>query len=148
MADKYSSQYQNAYVSVPSVKIAPGEQSGEVKLLYAEHLGTAELATTDELYLAKIPAGARVIGGKIICPATGATGIFKVGYKANGVDNADDDAFAVNIDPGAAAVAADLAGAGIGKEFSVETIVSLIPTEVTASFTGKTLQVWLLYVTY
>lgn len=148
MASKYSTGYQRAYVDVPSAKINPGEQSGEIRHLYAEFTGAGELATADTLYLGKLPPGARVIGGQIKCPATGATGIVDVGYQANGVDVADLDAFVVGADPGAAAVAAQLAGAGVGKKFTVETVVVLTPTEVTAAFTGLTLQVWLNYVVY
>lgn len=146
MANKYSSQYQKAYVDVPSAKINPGEQSGDTRIMYAEFVGAAELALTDDVYLGKLPAGARVINGRVICPATGATGIVDIGYLANGVDVADQDAFVVGADPGAAAVSAAITGAGIGKKFSVETTVVLKPTEVTASFTGKTLQFWLEYV--
>jgi hypothetical protein len=146
MASKYSSNYQKAYVDVPSAKIPPGEQSGEIRSLYCEYVATAELATTDTLYLGKLPPGARVIGGQIKCPATGATGIFDVGYQANGVDVADLDAFVVGADPGAAAVAAQLAGAGVGKKFTVETTVVLTPSEITAALTGLTVQVWLNYV--
>ena len=146
MANKYSTSYQKAYVDVPSAKIPPGEQSGEIKNLYCEFTGAGELATTDTLYLGKLPAGARVIGGMIKCPATGATGIFNVGYQANGVDAADLDAYVVGADPGAAAVSAQIAGDGLGKKLSVETTVVLTPTEITASFTGVTLKVWLTYV--
>ncbi len=148
MASKYSTQYNRAYVAVPSEKIAPGEQSGEIRSLYTEYTAPAatELATSDTLYLGKLPPGARVIGGQVKCPATGATGIFDVGYQANGVDSADLDAFVVGADPGAAAVAAQLAGAGVGKKFTVETTVVLTPTEVTAALAGLTLQVWLNYV--
>ncbi len=146
MANKYSTGYQRAYVDVPSAKINPGEQSGEVKSLYAEFTAAGELATTDTLYLGKLPPGARVIGGKIKCPASGATGIVDVGYQANGVDSADLNAFVEGADPGAAAVAAEVNGAGVGKKFTVETTVVLTPTEVTAALVGLTLQVWLDYV--
>jgi hypothetical protein len=146
MANKYGIQYTKAYVDVPSSKIDPGAVSGEVKSMYMSYLGSAELATTDTLYLGKLPAGARVLEAKVRCPATGATGIFDIGYQANGVDSADLDAFVVGADPGAAAVYAAGAGAGLGKKFTVETTIVLTPTEVTASFTGKTVEFWISYV--
>lgn len=128
-------------------KIEKGEVTGRVHMLYDEKTFTAEAQVADTLKLcAPIPQGARVIGGKVICPATGATGIFKIGYQANGEDLADDDAFATGIDPGAAAVAAELAGAGIGKKFNKATQVEATFTEITAAATGKLFQFWLLYV--
>lgn len=149
MANYYSSQYAAAYQSNPSSKIPPGDQSGTIKSLYMSYtVPTAdELATTDTLYLGKLPVGARVLGGKIKCPATGATGIFNVGYQANGVDADDLDAFVVGADPGAAAVYADLAGDGLGKKFAAETTVVLTPTEITADMGTKTVQVWIFYST-
>lgn len=146
MASKYSTGYQRAYVTVPSEKIAIGEQSGLIKSLYAEYVASGELATTDTLYLGKLPPGARVVGGMIKCPASGATGILDVGYQANGVDSADLNAFVEGADPGAAAVAAQLAGAGVGKKFTVETTVVCTPSEITAALDTLTLQVWLNYV--
>lgn len=146
MANKYSSNYQAAYVDVPASKIPPGEQSGDVKTMYAEYVADGELAVADVLYLGKLPKGARVVGGRIICPASGITGIFDVGYLANGVDAADADAFVVAADPGAAAVSADIAGAGLGKKFEAETTVVLDPSEVTAALNGLTIKFWLHYV--
>lgn len=146
MANYYSTNYQKAYVDVPSQKIAPGEQSGDVKVMYAEITGAAEATTSDTIYLGKLPKGARVIGGYVKCPATGATGIFNIGHQSNGSDSADLDSFIVGMDPGAAAVAAAIAGAGVGMKFAAETTVVATPTENTAAFTGKTLQFWLQYV--
>ena len=128
-------------------KINKGEVTGRLHMLYDEKTFTAEVAVNDTIKLgAPLPAGARVVGGKIKCEATGATGIFKVGYQANGVDLVDDDAFATNQDPGAAAVLADLSGAGIGKKFTVATQVEATCTEITAAATGKLFQIWLFYV--
>lgn len=148
MANYYSSQYQKAYVDVPSQNINPGEQGGKIKSLVASYtVPTAdELATTDTLFLGKLPAGARVVDAKIVCPATGATGILDVGYQANGVDAADLDGFIDGVDPGAAAVCANGNGVAIGKKFSVETNVVLTPTEITADAGTKTIVVVISYV--
>jgi hypothetical protein len=146
MANYYSSQYTNAYQSVPSAKIPPGEVSGEVKSLVATFTPAAEIGTSDTLYLGKLPAGARVLSCHINFPASGATGIVDVGYQANGVDSADLDAFIDGVDPGAAAVSAYGVGLGMGKKFSVETTVVMTPTEVTASATGNEIIVSILYV--
>ena len=146
MGNKYGTQYKLAHVDVPSVKIPSGEFRADVLCMYMDYLADAELATTDTLFLGKLPANVRVIEVKFRCPATGATGIFNIGYQANGVDVADLDAFVVGADPGAAAVYADGAGAGLGKKFTAETNVVLTPTEITAAMTGKTLELWISYV--
>lgn len=142
--NKHGAQWTKAYINVPSEKIDKGDYKAHVESIYTSFLGAGELATTDTLFLAKLPAGARVLECKVRCPATGATGIFDIGYQANGVDAADLDGFVAGADPGAAAVYASGAGAALGKKFTVETNVVLTPSEVTASFTGKTIEFWML----
>lgn len=146
MAKLYSNQYQDAYVSVPSVKIDPGQVNAHKKVLFADITFAAELATTDTVYLGKLPKGARVLNCMLRFPASGATGIVDIGYQANGVDSADLNAFVEGADPGAAAVLAAGAGAGIGKVFTAETTVVMTPTEVTAASTGDVMQFWIEYV--
>lgn len=148
MADLYGSNYTKAYVSKPSEKAAKGEYNGHVKTLYDEYVVPLanELATADFVYIGKLPAGARVLGGKVKCQAAGATGIFDIGYLANGVDAVDADGFAAGVDPGAAAVLQELNGAAIGKKFTVETTVLLDVTEITADAGGDTYQVWIQYI--
>lgn len=148
MADYYGAQWTQAYINKPSEKIPTGDQSGDVKHMYMSYTvpSADELLTTDTLFLGKIPAGSRVIHGTVRCPATGATGIFNIGYQANGVDAADLDAFVVGADPGAAAVYANANGAGVSKEFSVETNIVLTPTENTADAGTKTVEFWIMYV--
>lgn len=145
MANFYSSQYTDAYVDVPSDKLAPGDQSGDVKSLICDHTFTAELTTSDTLYLGKIPAGARVLAVHLRFPASGATGIVDVGYLANGVDSVDVNGFVEGADPGAAAVMAFGTGAAIGKKFTAETTITMIPTENTASATATSVRVMVLY---
>lgn len=147
MADFFGSQWTDAYIDVPQEKIAPGDYAGSIKSIYSSFTVPAadELATTDTLFLAKLPPGARLLDCKVKCPATGATGIFNIGYQANGVDAADLDGFVVGADPGAAAVYAAGAGAGLGKKFTVETNVVLTPTEITADAGTKTVEFWMLY---
>ena len=148
MTDLYGSNYTKAYVNMPSEKAGKGEYNGHVKILFDEYVvPTAnELATADFIYLGKLPKGARVLGGKVKTDAAGATGIFDIGYLANGVDAADADAFAASVDPGAAAVLQELNGAAIGKKFEAETTVLIDVTEVTADAGGDRIQVWIEYV--
>ncbi len=144
MSNKYSDQYQSAFVNVPASKINSPDQSGGVKHMYMSFTGAAELGTSDTLYLGKIPAGSRVVECKVRCPATGATGTFDIGYQANGVDAAALNGFVVAANPGAAAVYAAGNGAAMGKKFTAETDVVLTPSAATASFTGKTVEFWML----
>ena len=148
MTDLYGVNYTKAYVNKPSEKAGKGEYNGHVKILFDEYVVPAanELATADFIYLGKLPKGARVIGGKVKCEAAGATGIFQIGYEANGVDAVDVDGFAAAVDPGAAAVLQELDGAAIGKKFLAETTVVLDVTEVTADAGGDTYQVWIQYI--
>lgn len=148
MADLYASNYTKVYVNKPSEKAGKGEYNGHVKVLYDEYVvPTAnELGTSDVLYFGKLPAGARVLGGKVKMQASGATGIFDIGYLANGVDAADPDGFAASVDPGAAAVLQELNGAAIGKKFTVETTVVVDVSEVTADSGDDTLQIWIEYI--
>jgi len=148
MTDLYGSNYTKAYVNKPSEKAGKGEYNGHVKILFDEYVvPTAnELATADFIYLGKLPKGARVLGGKVKTDAAGATGIFDIGYLANGVDAADADAFAASVDPGAAAVLQELNGVAIGKKFEAETTVLIDVTEVTADAGGDRIQVWIEYV--
>lgn len=136
MASFYSGQYQDAYVDVPSDKLAPGTYAGMVKSMVYTWTPAAEIDVTDTLYLGKLPAGARVLSFFSVVPATGATGQYDIGYQANGVDDADLDGFVDGIDPGAAAVAAFGVGTKIGKKFTVETTVVLTPAEITATATA------------
>ena len=128
-------------------KISKGETSGRVRMMYDERVFTAELAVNDTVKIgAAIPAGARVVGGKFKCEQTGATGTFKIGFQANGVDAINDVAFATGQNTGAAAVYSELAGAGLGKKFVVATQVEATCTVATAAAVGKLFQFWLFYV--
>ena len=79
-----------------------------------------------------IPPNSVVTDAKIyINKSLGATGIFDLGYLANGVDSADTDAFVKGADAGGQAVVqrADVNSAGLFKRFTKETQIVLTPTE-------------------
>src|SRR5262245_28101585 len=82
MANKYGVNATKRDVNVPSDKIAPGDYSGRVRVLYDEYTFTAALATTDTLYLQKIPKGARVIEAVCMFDDLGSTGTFDIGWQA------------------------------------------------------------------
>lgn len=125
-----------------------GEANGRVRCLYDQHTFVADVnAINDTIKLgAPLPAGARVLFGKVKVGSTGTTGILKIGHPATDTEVADDDAFGSNYDPGAAAVETDLTGAGLGKKFTSATQVTATLTEATDSAAGEILKVWLFYV--
>ena len=80
-----------------------------------------------------IPASSLVTDAKVrISKSLGVTGIFDLGFLANGVDAEDTDAFVVGADGGgqAALTRAGASSAGIYKRFTKDTQLVLICTEV------------------
>lgn len=143
MANKYGVNATKRDVSVPSVKIAPGEVGGAVQFAYDEYSLTADLAANDVIKLMKLPAGARVLDVVVNSADldSGATGEIKVGWAANGVDAADDDGFITALDIHTAAAAKAMsslqAAAGYFKKFTVETQVEIVISGDTNATSGK-----------
>lgn len=140
-------------ITLPTVKVPASEAGGRVRHLYDEYTpGTGdEFGTSGLIKMMTIPKGARVIDAQVVCPATGATGIFDIGWAASaesGAVTADADGFFVGIDPGAAAVDANMAGtvAGWNKTFDEAVVVQVDCTEATASMATLTLKLSILYV--
>lgn len=149
MSNYYGVNYTNIYQSNPSVPALVGQAFGKVKMVYDEFVLTAELGTSDKLYMGhKLPKGALVIDAAIIAPSLGTTGIIQLGHSANGVDLLDVDAFVQTADAGGQAVIAKPAAgaAGIGKKFSAETEIQISCTEVTQAGIGLTVKCYILYV--
>lgn len=153
MANYYGSEYTDAFVSVPSVKLDNTLHHGGIKRAYASYTvpSANELTTSDELYLMKLPKGARVIDGAVNAESDGTTGQFNIGWQANGSDAADADGFFVgstSVDVGAGAVDVKMPKTrpGYNKKFAAETIVSLVPAEDTTDYGTKVIEVELWYV--
>ncbi len=140
MTSLYGANYTNAYVDVPASPYPAGEHNGKVRVLYDSYtLPSAIVAANDTISIGKLPAGARVINAQIFIPASmGATGIFDVGYAANGVDSADPNAFILAADAGGQAVLGvpTLGSVGLFKKFSVETEIIITCTELTVATSG------------
>lgn len=132
------------------VKIGKGETNGRVRCLYDEHVFAADVNAISDVILmgAKLPAGCRVVGGKVKSDSMGTTGIFKFGYQASddGSVVADDDAFGTSYDAGGAAVETAVSGAGLGKKLDKAVQPVLTLTEATDSASGDTIKVWLFFV--
>lgn len=140
----------NLVNQVPAKKVPPGEYAGRVRCLYDEHTFAADVnAIGAKVFLGgKLPKGARVLEAVVLCPSLGATGIFDVGYQANGVDAADPNAFILAADAGGQAVKgmSSAGSAGLGKKFGADTQVELTFTEASASAEGEIVKVWLYYI--
>lgn len=150
MATYYGDNYNSLYVEVPSQMADVGEVAGKVRVLYDEHACEANvIATSDTILMgSKLPKGARVLNAKLAAPSLGTTGIMKLGFLANGVDAADDDAFIASADAGGQAVLASMpaGSAGLGKKFEAETELSIAFSEATDSALGDVIKIWIEYV--
>lgn len=134
MATLNGDNYEKQYVSKPSEKIEKGEVAGRKRLLLEHKLLDSVVALNDEILGLFIPASSIVTDAKIyVGKSLGATGIFELGFKDNGVDAEDSSAFVVGADAGGQAVLerAKAANAGIFKRFSEETQIFVKCTEAT-----------------
>lgn len=133
----YGVNYTKAFISNPTQPIGQGESGGKVKCIYDSYtLPAAVIDTTDVVKMGtKLPVGARVVDATIACASLGTTGILKLGYAANGVDSADDDAFIASADAGGQAVFAKPAAgaAGMFKKFTAETQLVLGCSEISTN---------------
>lgn len=152
LTDVYGVNATKRDVTRPAEKVPANEQYGRVRVLYDEYtVDTAdEFGTSGLIKMMKIPKGARLVGARVVCPATGATGIFDVGWAAGakGVELADADGIFAAQDPGDAAVDAQMAGtvAGFNKTFEEEVQVEVDFSEATADMGTKTLKLMLFIV--
>jgi hypothetical protein len=151
MATVYTSEYNNAYVVEPSVKNDVTKWHGRVRVIKADITFAAELGVSDVIKIAKLPKGARVLDARVVAPVDAASGIYNIGWEANGDIIADPDGLFVGAsecDFGAAALNAKLLGTspGFGKKFEAETVISATVTEVSTDATGKVHQFVLFYV--
>lgn len=128
--------------AVPSEKIAPGDANGFLYHAYDEVTLLAELAVNDIIRTGiVVPAGARVVEAYVISPSLGATGILQLGTAA------DPDALIAAADAGGQAIKAmsDAGAADLEVKLAVDTNYQLKCTEVSASGTGKKIQVAVIY---
>jgi hypothetical protein len=132
----------------PSEKLDVTLSYGKLRVLVGSYtVDTADEFGTDGLVrLFKIPAGARLIDCEVSMEATGATGIFDLGWaaSADGVEAADADGIMVAVDPGAAAINRQKMPStrpGYLKKFASEVEVQADWTEASADAGTDTLEV-------
>lgn len=140
----------NAALVAAGSKVGIGEYNGHVKVMYdtVTLVGAVQAISDTFTVGAPLPKGARVVDVKALGVSMGTTGIFQLGYSANGVDSADPDAFLVGIDLGgqAALGVPTAAAAGLFKKFSAPTQVIGTWTEATDSADGDAIKVAIFYV--
>ena len=144
MATYYGSQYTDAYVSVPSVKIGPGEQSGEVKHAAFNITLAGAVTTSDIIKLAKLPKNSKLILMRFVCADLGTTGTLNIGWaaSADGVQSASATGIASAVDVNTAAVATVYYP---NQEFTGEVDIQIAPAANTTA--GGAISGYLLYVT-
>lgn len=143
MADKYSVDYNKAFIAKPFQLVEAGVNGGRLRNFVATVDVVGELATTDVIYLAKLPEGSRVMDVRVVSPDWGSTGACNIGWLGNGVDVADADGFFAALDCNTAAVDAKLGGAlpGFNKKFSAPTDIVLVPTAASTAMDGESIVV-------
>ena len=133
MATYNGENYDKAYIQKPSEKISKGEFAGKKRIVFEKKVLDVALAVSDEVLGPFIPADSIILDAKVkINKSLGATGIFDLGYKANGVDAADLNGFVVGADAGGQAVLkrAEEASAAIHARFTKDTQMVLVCTEI------------------
>lgn len=142
MATLYGNQFNNAYVAVPSVKIGPGDVSGETKKLYFDYTITAAPTNADIIKIAKLPKNVRVYDVCLAFPDLGTAGVLELGWAASAELDSSGSAvvaaaasgFLASVDVNAAAAIvnmADVSGAaasGFLKEFDAAVDVNITVT--------------------
>lgn len=149
MATLYGTEYNNAYVAKPSVKVPPGRVSGDKKLMYFEYTWTAVPSDSDVIKVGRLPKGAMVTAAGLKFADLGSAGVVQLGHSANlnsseATIAADPDAFLAAVDVNAAAdyVTMDQqqeaggALAGQFKEFTSEVDVEIFVTTAWTATSG------------
>jgi len=150
MAEFNGSNYSKIFIDVPSKQISEGELSGKVRVLQDSFTcGQNVYAIGDLINMgAKLPKGAKVIEACLVSPSLGTTGIMKLGFIANGVDAADDDAFIASADAGGQAVKALMpaGAAALGKKFDADTSIQIKFSEASDAALGLEIKIWIQYI--
>ena len=131
-------------VSVPSVKLPPGELNGRLKWAYDEYTFGAEITSGEDIALMTIPNGARIVDAIVTSPDLGATVAFSLGYTG------DLDALMAGIAPNGAAITdrmSDTVGAAAQFEkLTADKEILLSATATSVAATGLTVKVGVAYI--
>lgn len=147
----YSDQYTDAYRDVPSSKVKAADKGGVLRRAYGSYTVDAadEFGTSGLINFFKLPKGATIVAAYVSCEASGATGIFDVGWDAGAesLETADANGIFAAVDPGAAAVdrqAMSSTVPGYNHTLLDEVNIQADFSELTADAGGDTyeLEVW------
>ena len=141
----------------PSVKIASNQEYGKLRVLYDSYTvdSADEFGTSGLIRMMTIPKGARLIEAEVSMPASGATGIFNLGWAAadeedisgTTLEAADDNGIIALADPGGAALDRQKMLStvpGYMKRFDGAVEVQIDWTEASADSGGDTVEVLLI----
>lgn len=141
----------------PSVKIDASQDYGKLRVMYDSYTVDAadEIGTSGLIRLMTIPKGGRLIEAEVSMPASGATGLFDLGWAASAeldedgttVEAADANGIINQFDPGGGAISRQKMLStvpGYMKKFSGAVEVQADCTEVTADSGGDTMEVMII----
>ena len=149
----YGENYTLAHVDVPASNISVKDAKGKIRVLHDKYTFVADvIAINTEIYMGKIPKGAKIYDVLVWCGDLGTTGLLHVGWGAgaDAVEAADADGFFASLDVKAAArlgVAMSITAklAGQFKEFSEEVDLIVKLAEAADSADTEVLEVVVLY---
>tara|TARA_R100001086_G_scaffold240680_1_gene167029 strand:- start:9806 stop:10276 length:471 start_codon:yes stop_codon:yes gene_type:complete len=135
----------------PSDRLDAAKRGGVKRSVYATYVVDAadEIGSGGVIEMCKIPKGAYISNAHINIPASGTGGQFDVGWAANGDLSADLDAIFAAVDPGGAAVDADMdkdVAAAYMYKLDDEATIQLTCIEATADAGGDTIELEIEYV--
>lgn len=140
MAELYSVNYTKINVTLPSEKVNSGDANGKMKCLFDEFNLSGALGLNDEILIQGLPKGCRVHEVVLESEALGGSCQLSMGFKGNGVDAEDDDAFIPATSAASAVIAkmSDAAGnAGMLKILGGETIPFIKAVAASGATSGK-----------
>jgi len=151
MATYYSDQYQDAYVDVPSNKIAPGDIAGSVEHAAFNVTLAGAVALNEKIKLAKIPKGAKVLFMRFVSSDLGTTGDLDIGWSASAaLDSSGSPIVAASATGIAAAVDVNAAAVATqyypNQHFAEEVDLQLNASEATTA--AGTISGYIMYVRY
>lgn len=152
MATYYGNEWQDAFVDVPTSKIAPADDKGHVyHKRFSYTLPSIAPTTSDIIKLVKIPKGARVLDVVFSHPDMGSAGDLDIGWAASAeldssgsaVVAASADGFFADADVNAAAgikrmsAVSGAAAAGFLKKFDAEVDMQIAIPEAWTATSGE-----------
>lgn len=145
---QFSDQYAKAYNTKPASKLEPRELNGRVRRLSAEITLGAEILTTAQVVMAKLPANAVIIEARLIAPG-GTGGTLNLGWAAGENEVADDNGiFAAIAGNSAVDVTFDMssATAAKNKKFSEEVDIELSASVDSVGWNGDLVELEIAYI--